>query len=105
MAVKGTVERGDAPIRANMKKIPRKLKRYISTGETRISKVMSKHADKWSGFGIAGARSAGTKERADVPFLLLSISRGARETARMYLQVQVRRRMTSSSDGKLKSAD
>jgi hypothetical protein len=47
-----------------MKKIPRKLKRYISTGETRISKVMSKHADKWSGFGIAGARSAGDKRES-----------------------------------------
>lgn len=37
------------------------------------------------------------------PCLLLSISRGA--TARMYVQVQMSRRMTSKRDWKLKSAD
>ena len=50
----------------------------------------------------AHCRNSKKKEKTH-PCLLLSMSRGA--TARMYVQVQISKRITSRRDWKLKSAD
>ena len=58
--------------------------------------IVEKQKKRW-----LGVRT--TKNEETHPCLLLSMSRGA--TARMYVQVQMSRRITSRSDWKLKRAD
>lgn len=96
-----------------MKKIPRILIRVtVSNGkhDRRMYYINPKSCRKPYGSSMEGegkereSRSAKKKIKKDTyPCLLLSMSRGA--TARMYVQVQMSRRMTSKRDWKLKSAD
>ena len=80
----------------------------VSTGKhdnrvyTRVWKDARYRVGIWGGRRKGGPRIE-KKMEGTYPCLLLSISRGA--TARMYVQVQMSRRMTSKRDWKLKSAD
>ena len=103
--------RRDSPIRADIKKIPRILVRVkVGTPENTISgcahefEKLSEVARAFGGRKRKGERAALQRKAEDTyPCLLLSMSRGA--TARMYVHVQMSRRMTSKRDWKLNSAD
>ena len=88
-----------------MKNIPKKLDHKASGFGVLREDV---HTKEMVGMGWDRGRGkrwleVGTTKNETHPCLLLSMSRGA--TARMYVQVQMSRRITSRSDWKLKRAD